>query len=92
MVPEGMRYLAACPEIVHMYYELDFAPLLHIGWDLAGLIGLVVSQDNSCRYCYAGTRVLLTLMGVAEERIQKLEYSTARHQFSRFLSKGKLEI
>jgi len=81
MVPAGMGYLTACPEIVHMYYELDFAPLIHIGDDLAGLVALVVSQDNSCRYCYAGTRVLLTLMGVPEERIQKLEHvlQTARH-------------
>lgn len=81
MVPPGMDYLAACPEIVHMYYEIDFAPLVHIGRDLAGLIALVVSQDNSCRYCYAGVRVLLNLMGVPGERIQKLEHTlqTARH-------------
>jgi AhpD family alkylhydroperoxidase len=75
IVPPGMGYLTACPEIVHMYYELDFAPLIHVGHDLAGLIALVVSQDNSCRYCYAGMRVLLVLMGVAEERIQKLEHT-----------------
>jgi AhpD family alkylhydroperoxidase len=73
IIPAGIEYLAACPEIVHMYYELEFAPRVHIDPDLFGLIALVVSQDNSCRYCYAGTRVLLTLMGVPENRIRELE-------------------
>ena len=42
--------------------------------DLAGRVGLVVSQDNSCRYCYAGARALLNLMGVDDQRIRKLEH------------------
>lgn len=81
MVPDGLGYLAACPDIVKMYYELDFAPLIHVDRDLAGLVGLVVSQDNFCRYCYAGVRLLLTLSGMAEEDIRKLEHAlqTARY-------------
>lgn len=41
--------------------------------DLADLAELVVSQDNSCRYCYALQRALLRGVGFTEERIQKLE-------------------
>lgn len=41
--------------------------------DLADLAGLVVSQDNSCRYCYAVQRALLRMVGFSEERILKLE-------------------
>ena len=50
--------------------------LLRLVWldhDLADLSGLVISQDNSCRYCYAVQRMLLTSVGFAEERIAKLE-------------------
>jgi AhpD family alkylhydroperoxidase len=41
--------------------------------DLADLAGLVVSQDNSCRYCYAVQRALLRAVGFEEEQILKLE-------------------
>jgi len=75
MVPPGMSHPTACPEIVRMYYELDFAPVLHIDHELLGLVAMVVSQDNACRYCYAGTRILLAIMGVGEERIRKLEHA-----------------
>lgn len=50
--------------------------LLHrvaLDHDLADLAGLVVSQDNSCRYCYALQRALLRAVGFEEEQILKLE-------------------
>ncbi len=46
---------------------------VHIDDDLADMAGMVVSQDNSCRYCYAATRALLRIMGMPEERISELE-------------------
>ena len=47
--------------------------LVHTELALADLIFLVVSQDNSCRYCYASQRSLLRIQGFDEERIQLLE-------------------
>ena len=80
MVLPGMEYLGDCPQIARMDLELTHAALSHVGLDLMGLIGLVVSQDNACRYCYAGVRVLLSLRGVDEQRIRELEHAlqTAR--------------
>ena len=33
-------------------------------WDL---IGLIVSRDNSCRYCYGATRTILRILGYRED-------------------------
>jgi AhpD family alkylhydroperoxidase len=45
---------------------------------LADLISLVVSQENSCRYCYAAVRALLRIQGMSESRIQRLEQDLTR--------------
>ena len=47
--------------------------LVHTRPALADLIGLVVSQDNSCRFCYGLQRSLLRIQGFDDERIQRLE-------------------
>jgi AhpD family alkylhydroperoxidase len=39
------------------------------------MVGLVVSQDNSCRYCYASHRFLLRVLGISERTIRKLEHN-----------------
>jgi alkylhydroperoxidase family enzyme len=44
-----------------------------VSFRLADLIGLVVSQENSCRFCYATQRVLLRAQGLPERRILQLE-------------------
>jgi AhpD family alkylhydroperoxidase len=47
---------------------------VHLDHRLADLVGLVVSQDNSCRYCFAAQRAILRLLGFTEERIARLEH------------------
>jgi alkylhydroperoxidase family enzyme len=37
----------------------------------------VVSQEHSCRYCYAATRLQLRILGMSEERMQHLEQRLA---------------
>jgi AhpD family alkylhydroperoxidase len=51
--------------------------------DLADLAGLVVSQDNSCRYCFAVQRALLRTVGFAEERIERIEETLLLSDLSR---------
>jgi AhpD family alkylhydroperoxidase len=57
------------PQIVHMSHALDLAPLVHLDEQLRGLVGLAVTQDNACRFCCAGVRVLLRVMGMPDTRI-----------------------
>lgn len=47
--------------------------LVHLDPESADLILLAVSQDNSCRFCYAAQRSVLRLLGFDERRIRNVE-------------------
>jgi alkylhydroperoxidase family enzyme len=64
-------YLADCPWMLHADVYLDEA-YIHIT-DIAALIYLVVSRDNSCRFCYGAIRMLMRLQGMSESEIERLE-------------------
>ncbi len=73
VVPRMTGFFTACPWIMRAYIDLTVAERVHIGHELTDLVGLVVSQDNSCRFCYAAVRVFLRVMGMPEDRIRRLE-------------------
>jgi AhpD family alkylhydroperoxidase len=75
-VPGWLTRLAPVPWIVHAALEGIRRPLAYAPIRLADLVGLVVSQDNSCRYCYGVQRSLLRIQGYAEERIDRLARET----------------
>jgi AhpD family alkylhydroperoxidase len=69
------RYFNTCPWVVRSFIALHpyrFG-LVYTSLPLSELIALVVSQDNSCRYCYATTRTSMRLMGMSKKRIEELE-------------------
>lgn len=68
------RFMPA-PWVAEAMVTLDARILtrVHLDHDLADLAGLVISQDNSCRYCYAAQRTLLRVVGFREDRIVRLE-------------------
>jgi len=69
-----VRYFSDCPWVVRSLIALFPEPLLvFTSLQLSELIALVVSQDNSCRFCYASTRMALRLLGMSERRIEDLE-------------------
>ena len=74
-VPGAVGYYAAVPWTVSAQIDLIEASYVTVTIDrqLADLITLVVSQDNSCRYCFAAQRVLLRMMGVPGSRIDAIE-------------------
>src|SRR5262249_49374996 len=45
---------------------------------VADLVVLVVSQENSCRFCYAAVRALLWAQGMSWVRIQRMEQDLTR--------------
>ena len=55
--------------------------LAHLDPDLADLIFLAVSQDNSCRYCYATQRAQLRILGFDEQKIRAIEQASHSAQF-----------
>jgi AhpD family alkylhydroperoxidase len=70
-----LAYTSDCPWLARSAIALDprRSCLVHFGAVFADVIGLVVSQDNSCRFCYAAQRVSLRLQGYSERRIRELE-------------------
>ena len=74
-VPSSVAYFTSAPWIVRAMLSMSSlgSPLSHVDQQLSEIIGLVVSQDNSCRYCYGIQRLMLRVFGVAEARIQRLE-------------------
>lgn len=74
-VPPIVPYFEVCPWLVRSLMAIHQyrVRLVHVSFILADLIGLVVSQDNSCRFCYATQRVLLRAQGLSERRIRQLE-------------------
>ncbi len=71
----GYGGFAAAPWIPIHGPALNRAMFTRVHFDhvLADLVGLVVSQDNSCRYCFAAQRTLMRVLGFPQERITQLE-------------------
>jgi AhpD family alkylhydroperoxidase len=74
-VPTYVGYLGWCPWIVRalLHSHPGSVGLVYVTPALAEALSLVVSQDNSCRYCYAAHRATLRVMGFREEQIHRLE-------------------
>ena len=75
-VPNSLiRLYSACPWLARSLITGNYrnGQLVHIDLDLADLIFLAVSQDNSCRYCYAAQRAAFRILGFDEERIRRVE-------------------
>jgi AhpD family alkylhydroperoxidase len=74
-VPSLFSYFEACPWIARSLVTIHpyRVRLVFVDFALADLIGLVVSQDNSCRFCYATQRMLLRAQGYPDARIRELE-------------------
>lgn len=75
IVPSFIPYLATCPWLARAEADLNarFGLLTHLDPELADLTSMVVSQINSCRYCYAASRMLMQLQGKSETDICHIE-------------------
>lgn len=79
IAPGWTRYLWASrwftKAMIRIQFDQRLVPAL--GNNLALRVLLVVSQENSCRYCYAMLRMMLRLFGLNETRMQELEQHLA---------------
>lgn len=74
-VPPSAHFFGECPWIARSLigFQLSRQKLVHNDFELTEKIGLVVGQENSCRFCYGVHRVLLRMIGMPEDRIRRLE-------------------
>jgi AhpD family alkylhydroperoxidase len=76
----AIRYFVDVPWLARALVDLhpELGLLVHLDLQLGDLIRLVVSQENSCRYCYAAVRTMLRIQGMSEARIQRVEGNLTR--------------
>jgi len=73
VVPGWGSRFAPVPWLVRASCAFARPSVAHIAVDLGDLVDLVVSQDNSCRYCYGAQRSLMKVLGYRDATIEQLE-------------------
>jgi len=73
VVPGWARRLARVPWVVRSFARFVDRRVAFMPPGLWDLISLVVSQDNSCRYCYGAMRTMLKIQGYSDAAIDGLE-------------------
>ncbi len=71
-VPGWLERLAPSPWLVRALCEIIARPFAHAPLEVCNLVALVVSQENSCRYCYGIQRAVLKIFGQRDEHIDAL--------------------
>src|SRR3989442_9827174 len=71
-VPGWLARLAPSPWLVRALCEIIARPFAHAPLEVCNLVALVVSQENSCRYCYGIQRAVLKIFGQRDEHIDAL--------------------
>jgi len=96
-----MRYFEGSPWIADTMVRMSvqITTVVRIDPNLLDQAGRVVSQDNSCRFCFGVQRAFLRVLGMSERRIFRLEqalltgdftpYERAALDFARRLSQSK---
>jgi AhpD family alkylhydroperoxidase len=76
----AIGYFASVPWLARALVDLhsEYGLLIRLDQDVADLVVLGVSQENSCRFCYAGVRALLWAQGMSRARIQHVEQELTR--------------
>lgn len=81
---ELMRFFSdsawAADTLVRVSVQISTA--VHINPNLIDQAGLIVSQDNSCRFCFGVQRAFLRVLGMSEKRIARLEQELLTGDFS----------
>jgi len=73
VVPGWVDRMAANPWLVRAFSRFGQKRVAHVPPALTDLITLVVSQDNSCRYCFGVQHALLRVLGYDQGYIDRLE-------------------
>jgi len=73
-------YFVPVPWLARAMVDLhpSYGLLIHLDPEVAELVSLAVSQENSCRFCFAVVRALLWAQGMSRARIQRLEQDLTR--------------
>jgi uncharacterized peroxidase-related enzyme len=71
-VPGWLPRVGRSPWVSGVCRDLVASPFAFVSPELADLVALVVSQDNSCRYCYGVQRALLKIFRHSDQELDRL--------------------
>ena len=76
----NVAYFASVPWLARAFVELhpEYGLLQRLDPAVADLVSMIVSQENSCRFCYSAVRALLWAKGMSRDRIDRIEQDLAR--------------
>jgi AhpD family alkylhydroperoxidase len=83
VLPAWATHTASVPWVGRTCALMTQRRTAHMPLPLVDLISLVVSQDNSCRYCYGATRAFLRILGYGDEQIDRIERDVHLSDLSR---------
>lgn len=80
----AIGYFAPVPWLAHALIDWhpEYGLLMRLDHEVMDLVTLAVSQENSCRFCYAAVRGMLWAQGMSRARIQRIEQDLARADLS----------
>jgi alkylhydroperoxidase family enzyme len=97
-VPGWLPRVGRSPWVSRLCCELVGSPFAFVSPELADLVALVVSQDNSCRYCYGVQRAVMKIFRHSDAELDRLLHDfhlsglaapeRAALDFSRRVSRG----
>jgi alkylhydroperoxidase family enzyme len=70
--PDWLTRVAPLPWLADAVSAVITKPFAYVRPELADMISLVVSQDNSCRYCYGVQRTIMRILGHSDERVERM--------------------
>jgi alkylhydroperoxidase family enzyme len=73
LAPEWAWRFAPLPWLTRTMNEMTSQPFAYLSFRDFALVGLIVSRDNSCRYCYGAQRALMRMGGYELDAIDRLE-------------------
>jgi alkylhydroperoxidase family enzyme len=79
-----VRYFTPVPWLARAFIDLhpELGLLMHLDLHQFDILALVISQGNSCRFCYAAVRMLLWAQGMSEARIRRIEQALSSGEFA----------
>src|SRR5262249_30617150 len=72
-VPGWVSPFAPLPWFVRAMSEMPSEPFADLRFRDFELVALIVSRDNSCRFCYGAQRALMRILGYHLDAIDRLE-------------------
>jgi uncharacterized peroxidase-related enzyme len=82
VLPAWATHTTAVPWVALACARITEKRMAHMPLALGDLIALVVSQDNSCRYCYGATRMVLKILGYRDDQVDRIERDLHRSDLS----------